>query len=552
MIAVPRTPRPASLEAVFNCFSKCPDAETVGAPLPSKEAVPSVPVLSRKPSDAPLTHWLLDTLVRSRGVLTALPQSAWKPEAEADSVMACIVKLDPLRAVGANWWWMWRLRASSFDGRAYSFGNLVSAFFTDGLEESNNWFPSGGDLDETKLSDYSFDRLSLAGFAVSLRLLPPPSGGDAGTLESLPRLHQRILLELEVAATGIGPAIFALFVVNSNDDFSSYRTIAEEICAGDTLRGVPPPRDVPGHVAACVNVTQTATFHLGEFLQFFNKVAADPVTSPNLPGLKNTVFESTLAVARQIRKLATLRILKLNLSPEQVVFCPQLDSGDSGSELVPSGYGHHEFNAVKGLPKLFDFDPVFTKRWPQATTATSGYDADCAYLVMVLILLSSARAQYGSAVSTIMANRLLGRSPEGKKLEQLDLPEGFDSVDLVLAEQRSKTKAIHFSSAVRSVMPTFYKNRQLTFAYEQVASDFNDLIQTQALQQWGTQNDWQHPRPVFQLLVAYLSASTEADTKLFEPPRTGGDLFDLEHSHTVAYRLDAVRLARVKRMSGGG
>ena len=59
-------------------------------------------------------------------------------------------------------------------------------------------------------------------------------------------------------------------------------------------------------------------------------------------------------------------------------------------QFEAAGYGYAGMHTVKGVPFMWDFDPLCTKR---VSAQNPDYDADCAYVVMMLVLLSSVRAQ---------------------------------------------------------------------------------------------------------------------------------------------------------------
>jgi len=150
------------------------------------------------------------------------------------------------------------------------------------------------------------------------------------------------------------------------------------------------------------------------------------------------VYEMTAAIARKVRMLAASRILKLNMTPDSIVFCPLLVANSDTNELEPHGYGYQGMETVKGVPVMHDFDPVFTKRFG---SASKEYDPDCAYVVMMLVLICTVRAQYGEAVTQVMVNKLTGRAIDGAALPEGELPEEFESISLASAGARARDRA---------------------------------------------------------------------------------------------------------------
>ena len=59
-----------------------PPAPTGRAPPPPELALAGLPCLKRKPKGMPFGDWIIDTLVRCRGVMAALPRDVW-PESAA-------------------------------------------------------------------------------------------------------------------------------------------------------------------------------------------------------------------------------------------------------------------------------------------------------------------------------------------------------------------------------------------------------------------------------------------------------------------------------------
>ena len=412
MLALDTRPRPAAAARAIGRVLGNDGRTAIPDPPEQTETLidlAGLPCLSRKPQGMSFSQWIADTLVRCRGVMAALPRNVWPQSAgEADSTVGRIVTLDPTRAVGRSWWWLWRLKASEYTQRtAYATDDWTCVYHTDGLEaKANSWLPANADYDALVLGAW-FDRITLAGFAVTVRHVPPPVGDALGTLDKLPALHQRMLLELEAGAMGSGPAVLATMLVHSNDKYGMHESTAA--AADQDTGGLPRLSGDPGRVVACVTVTQTHSFRLADLLASYNKVLGDPVRRPTLPALDGSVYELTMAVARRVRALAKNRILKLNMVPDTVVFCPHLVEGADG-QMQAQGYGYEGMEAVRGVPYLWDFDPLYTKR---VSSQTADYDPDCAYVVMMLVLLASVRAQHGEPVSRVMINRMIGRTVDG-------------------------------------------------------------------------------------------------------------------------------------------
>lgn len=341
---------------------------------------------------------------------------------------------------------------------------------------------------------------------------------------------------------GSGPAVLATMLVHSNDNYGIHQSTAA--AADQDAGAMPRLTGDPGRVVACVTVTQTHSFRLSDLLVAYNKVLGDPVKRPTLPAIDGSIYELTMAIARRVRALAKNRILKLNMVANAVVFCPLLME-DADGNMQAQGYGYEGMEAVRGVPYLWDFDPLYTKR---VNSQTPDYDPDCAYVVMMLILLASVRAQYGETVSRVMVNRLIGRTLDGAAMPPDELPEGYDEYDLMAAGRRTREKASLFCAVLRSVLPVFAKEHEPTLgaAYLDLAKDFAEIVRSEVLVHWSSET---MDLPVFAGLVRYLSGSSVADTSLFNPAGRIEDAYlERERAHRVEQRLDAVRVARAARM----
>ena len=549
MLTLEHRPRPAEAERAIGLAlgshgrTAIPDPPETAEPLIE---LAGLPCLARKPKGTTFTQWFSETLVQSRGVMAALPRNIWPASAtEADPLAERIVALDPTRAAGQSWWWLWRLKASEYtQASAYSVDEWTNVYHTDGLEaKANDWLPCNADYDTLVLSSF-FDRITLAGFAVTVRHLPPPVGDAPGTLNVLPALHQRLLLELEAGAMGSGPAVLATMLVHEKDKYGIHESTAAS--ANQDTGSVPRLAGDTGRIVASVAVTQTHSFRLSDLLIGYNKVLGDPLKRPTLPAIDGSVFELTMAIARRVRGLAKHRILKLNMVPECVVFCPHLVE-DSQGRMQAQGYGYEGMQAVKGIPYLWNFDPLYTKR---ISSQITDYDTDSAYVVMMLTLLSTVRAQHGETVARIMIHRVTGKTPDGAAMSPDELPEHFDEYNLNAAGLRIRDRASAFCGILRAVLPVYAKEHEHTLgtAYNDMANDFAEIVRDGVLYEWTSEVP---DRPVFASLVRHLTGSSAADTALFNAAAAPGDaLLERERAQRVEQRLDAVRIARIARLKG--
>lgn len=458
----------------------------------------------RKPQGVHFGMWVEGVLSHSGGVLCALPRRAWPGDVqEACSTIGRIVALDKTRAVGNAVWWLSKLRTSKYQyDMAYRNGEGSATYSTDGIDaDENSWFPTTSELDAA-LSEDEMDKLTLAGFSVTVR---STASAETPGISQIPALQQRLLLELEAAAVGTGPAVFATNVVHGDE-----------------------------RTTVCVSVAQAHAFRFKDMLVGFNHVLGDPVLRPQLAEAEAGISEATAAIARKLRVLADLRILKLNVTPDTVVFCPALHENADTGTLEASGYGFVGHKGAKGVPFLSDFDPTTTKR---VSSQTPEYNPDCAYLAMVLVLLSSTRAQHGELAVRAMLQKLTGKGPDNGDLHSDALPENFEEISLRAAAERAREKAVAFGAVVRSVLPTFEKQHSLvlTAAYDDLAADLAAAVKPGAFEMGASE------APVFRKLVCHLLGSRKADTSVFAAPVSDADLtMEREVAQRVEQRVGAV------------
>lgn len=550
MLSAEARPRPWCAERTFaHLLKRLGEAQPLGAPAPApagEEDLVGPACLRRKPKDLAFGAWITDALVRCQGVLSALPGGVWPSQAtEYKSVGGRVVALDPSRALGQSWWWLWRLKQAEYThATAYGSDDCTRVYHTDGLEAAANaWLPTNSDYDAMVMSA-GFDAITLAGFAVTVRAAPPPLARKEGGFDALPSLQQRMLLELEAGALETGPAVLAMMLVHDHGAYEVHET--HRLRADEEVAEAAAAAAALGRVVASVTVTQTHSFRLRDLLGGYNRVLGDPLLRPTLPSLNASIFQMTMAIARKVRALATNRILKLNLTPDTVIFCPLLLEDPSSGELQSQGYGYEGMEGVRGAPFLWDFDPLYTKRLP---SQNADYSANGAYLVMMLVLLASVRAQFGEAVSRVMLHRLTGVTVEGEPEPPEEAPADYAAFDLGTAALQQSGTAL--STVLRSMLPSHAKDQEpgLSAAYEEVARDFQDLVRSEGKEAWA--EAFRGGRPFANGLVRHLTGSARADTALFLPSTKEAHndaLLGRETAHRVEQRLAAVRSARAERL----
>ena len=358
-----------------------------------------------------------------------------------------------------------------------------------------DWFPESAACDPEILS-LEWDRLTLAGMSYQQFA------------------KDGVLVQLEAAARGIAPAICAHFVD------SGY--------------------------------TQLHSFRLGDMLHAFNRLMGDPLRRPSKPAFEGTIYEATAAIARKVRSLADARIIKLDMTARDVVFCPKLHEAENGN-LEEHGYGYDGLQTIKGIPYINGFNGRFCKKIPQSST---GYDADCAYLLMMLVLVADVKAAYGLASSKLMLHKILGKTTSGADLPIDELIPDFEGIGLARASRKAGegSRLSDFCASLKSALLSYEEGDpgpHMHAFQEQTTKDLKDIVESQALESlWHDKAQIDPARKFFAVLVGSLQDSTEVSTDIFNPAVPTNETLDaLERIHHVERRLMAVVGARVQNVS---
>jgi hypothetical protein len=321
---------------------------------------------------------LLDTLGPRRGVLTGLPAVAGlsaKPQER-------ILPLGGKAVAGHAWWWLWWLRRTAFSRRdSYTYRTDEVVYRVGGdARQSFNWFPGGSTygMEAGKLSAYI--DFGVAAHVREITAAPREPTFDAQVQQAAIQLYT----QLEAAAYGVAPAVFAAMLVTDSDDYGARSKARLDATAA--AEGLALTSDA-SRVAAVVTVSQLHTFRMSDMLRAYASMGPEE----NRRLAKQAIKESLHEACNRMNDLAVLKILKLTMVSDSVVFCPELkETEDDEWEVLGYTFRAAGFDPVAGKPRLVDYDHRLCKRM----TGAEGYDAKCAYLLMMTIFLSSVRAQF--------------------------------------------------------------------------------------------------------------------------------------------------------------
>jgi len=499
-----------------------------------------------------LAEWISTKLSAGRGVVAALPRALWpKSAAVADGAAGRVVALDATRAIGHNAWWLRALQATPFAAEAaFSLDAATSVYKTNGVEFPVNWVPTelnySGEVDPE-----AYEAHSVAGLAVHVREVPLVAGRRPAALSDVRAVQQRTMLEVEAAANGLAPAIFAAFAVHDADDFGAPLTDAGALpdagAAADPEARAPARTAASTGLVAMVTVTQAHAFRLSDLLGTYDVASSDALLRPRVvgPAIEATIFEATASVARKVRQLAANRTVKLNLKPSNVVFVPKLVENEEG-ELEATGFGFFdgEREVTKGVPQLADFDAACTRRFP---TSVAAYSPDVAYAASMLALLAHTKGKYMD-VHRLMLHKLTGKSPTGAALAADELPEHFErdiSLEAALRRAREAGELRGFCALVRAMGEDADASVEAAAAFAEAAQDLADLGRAPLAEYGGDRN-------VFQKLVAQTGGEARADTAVFAPRPGEDELAERQRVRDDVRRLHtAVEQRRLRKLDGG-
>lgn len=353
-------------------------------------------------------QWVALTLGKERGVLAAWPDLGADGGGIGRSPPARVLALSSKVAAGHAWWWLWRLQHSVFSRRdSYTtmaredgssdihlsvyrlVGEPASAF---------DWFPCGFTYGIEKGAIDAFIHYGLAVTVRNLETTGPAPSLDAQTQQAA----TDTLLALDAATHGIGPAVFAVMLVHDGDEYAALgemllpanAAIIPEVSAQLA-------REQSSAVRAVLTVQQMHTFRLSDMLRAYTEMDA----SENRALARAEVVGGVVALSMKMKQLAGLGILKLNLTPDTVVFCPDLGEEEGCDDWVLRGFGFRArwFECIQGKPFLWDFDPRLCKQFAEP----GGYNANVALVLMALVLLEATRAQCGAVAHAVVREALL-------------------------------------------------------------------------------------------------------------------------------------------------
>jgi len=489
------------------------------APFQALPAVPhSAPPPSKKPSDMPLSEWLVDQMQNKRCVMAAVP------------VDSTCVALSKSVACGSAEYWLQNLidNANLFnEEKTHSFHSDNRTFFEANMlfEGVPSFLPEGNAYG---LRIAELDSCLDAGLRVEVRKRPYAAVEEPVVFKEYNKQMSLCAKEmsflLDMAKKGIAPCVVAAFY--------TYPTVSD---VGSVDMGALPMAQAPvdyqkttenGEVTALVVITQISTFNLGSIMTAIRNAPVE-AKRDHLVGVLHSVCPSIFSVIRyMITPSDGYSVVKLNMTPDSIVFCPKLVASGNNWTLEGNGFMPVSQDFIDGVPKMTDFNAVFNTRVREASFST-----ETSFVMHSLILVAFARAKYGPVASGVMWSHLLSE----------DDPSGF-----VKAAKRMQSKQTNASAflACLAANSDMRENPDLSKAMAELVSDMDFAVREGVIGSDGKLCVYTE-RQMFGKLVSVVSGAAFPDTHLFDTHVSDSEYSELAHVRA----LEAVKQSRRDRLA---
>tara|TARA_Y100000389_G_scaffold142658_1_gene140710 strand:- start:11650 stop:13248 length:1599 start_codon:yes stop_codon:yes gene_type:complete len=432
-----------------------------------------------------LKNTLLSTLGLKRGVMAGLPEIAGLSSKPHERVLPM-----PERCVvGHAWWWLWWLKRTPFSRRdSYTYRTDEIVYRVGGdPEQSFDWFPGGASYNTKPGKLAALLNFGLAVYVRELAATPREPDFQAQVQQAA----IQAFMQLEAATHSIAPAVFASMLVTNTDEYASREgmllpaTAAADglSLAGDATR-----------VVATVSVCQIHTFRLSDMLRAYITMGPEE----NRALAKQAIVQSVHEVCNHMDALSKLRIIKLTMTADSVVFCPELkEAGDDEWDVMGYTFRAAGFDPVAGKPRLIDYDHRLCRR----LMGQDGYDAKCAYLLMMTVFLASIRAQFPAIYSMIY-----------------DAVQTFGHWKAAVEEAPDRVDAFRSLFQRTFINPRVERDPLPKRLLEDVVDDFATIVTNIGTGTGGNLCTYCDKRPAYHALMLWLLG-----TRSYTPSDTGSD-----------------------------
>lgn len=464
-----------------------------------------------RPRDTPMLDWVHNALSKDEGVLAAA------------SVSSKVLMLSKSVACGHPQYWLESMvdnadsfnhkktRRSGSPNRTTFEANMLSSGVRDFMPEGNAYGLNVADMD------------AFLDPGMSVEIRKRPYGPDelisfADSERRFQCISKEAAMLLDAAKRGIAPCVIAMFYAR--------RGVRSKWPEGP-MHQVHEEGHERGDISALVTVSQINTFSLGDLMDAIN--SAPVVTKRD--HLNNMLTNACGAVFSKIIDLVTpfkgSAMVKLNMTPSSIVFCPELT--DSGGSWTLNGVGFMPVSKdyIDGVPKITDFNSVASIRVDERSTST-----EVSFVMHCMLLVAYTRARHGAAVADVLWNFLLADED----------PSGF-----LKASNAMQSKATNASSFLANLAAStdMREHPEMSKALSDLISDVDSLVREGVVSENGGLKQPKE-KPLFNKLVSTITGLSQPDTNIFDRS-TQTTHMDSQAAHIDA--LEAVKATRFLRLS---
>lgn len=469
-------------------------------------------------------EWIEKILYRECGVISSIPKTKSREGAT--------VALDQRAASGHAKYWEVNLKSSAnlfnpqknTSARANSICVEAVTLHT----KVPNFFPEG---EAFGVEFMDTDAYIDSGFKVEIREAPYGSNHETVVVKTNDRQMSSCCSELALlfsaAERGIAPAVLACFFSDGGNASGNWLCDPKSAVSADMIT----PRNF-AQVPRLVTVSQLSTFTLNDVMW---AIRSAPVLSQrdHLIGVLKDICAPTFAKIKELSRISSgFGMVKLNMHPETVVFCPELvANSENGWTLHGNGYMPISDAFVDGVPKLVDYNSLLTTR-----VRESSYSEETAFVMECMLMLSFSRAVHGPVICDVLWKHLLA---EGD-------PSTFVESVRAIESKSTNTSAFLACIAANSEMR---EQPEVAKAIAGVVSDMDGLVRSTIITTEGRLNE--NDTPFFTKLVTLVTASSEVDTRILKSITTDTKIEeDAEREHRAAMNnVKKLRLQRLARVS---
>jgi hypothetical protein len=469
--------------------------------------------------------WLTDALLNKRGVVAAIPEVAGHT--------GKIIAFDQDAACGHERYWTSAIKEA---------GDVFNKTKTAALHSDNRsvfeaitlqygvprFLPEG---DAFGMEPADMDSLIDAGIKVEVRVDAYVSRKESVTVlnkdKQVSACAKELAVLLDMATRGVAPCVLAAFYTQT-DAADKKRSVGLDLYRRPNAR-VSEERRVskpPSSVSAMVVVSQLSTFSLADLMGEI-KSAPVPARKEQLVKVMLDVCGGVFSKVMDMCRVHEGRgMIKLNMTPDSVVFCPRLVASDNSWSLKGTGYQPISNSHLDGLPMLSDFNSVFSTR-----VEGGSYSFETSYSMHCMLLVAFTRAQYGPSVSSILWKHLL---------EDGD-PSGFVAATRAMQSRSTNASAFLAWTAANTDM---HHPPELHKALGDAVSDMDKLVRSGVVSKDGNIAAMQDV-PMFTKIVGVVTGSCAVDTFIFQ--RQEDDVEDVSEAYHIR-ALEHVKAGRLSRV----